>query len=102
MALDYEALDYEAAVPENNLRLPDAVTVRHGPGPVLGRFVLAGDQQARKAGIHLRLRTDFEGSAGPQQAADRARQLVPTARHVQPRGHRRLGQERVLDRRRER
>jgi hypothetical protein len=61
MALDYEALDYDSMVPENNLRLPDAVTVRHGPGPVLGRFVLAGDQQARKAGIHLRLRTDFEG-----------------------------------------
>jgi hypothetical protein len=53
--------DYPNIVPPNNLRLPDALTVRHGSGPAIGRFVLAGDRAARAAGIHLRLRTDFSG-----------------------------------------
>jgi hypothetical protein len=53
--------DYPNIVPENNLRLPDAVTVRHGSGPAIGRFVIAADRAARDAGIHLRLRTDMDG-----------------------------------------
>ena len=47
-------------VPENNLRLPDALTVKHGPAPLLSRFVLAGDKCVRDAGIRLRLRHDFD------------------------------------------
>ncbi len=47
-------------VPENNLRLPDALTIKHGPAPLLARFVLEGDKAARQIGVHLRLRHDFE------------------------------------------
>jgi len=38
---------YPNIVPENNLRLPDALTIKHGPAPLLSRFVLAGDGAAR-------------------------------------------------------
>jgi len=54
-------LNFPNIVPPNNLRLPDALTVRHGSGPLIGRFVLQGDRAARAAGVHLRLRTDLEG-----------------------------------------
>jgi hypothetical protein len=47
-------------VPENNLRLPDAVTIQHGPTRLLARFVLDGDKAARAAGLRLRLRHDFD------------------------------------------
>src|SRR5438067_5610401 len=47
-------------IPENNLRLPDALTVKHGPAPLLSRFVLQGDRAVRDMGIRLRLRHDFD------------------------------------------
>ena len=47
-------------IPENNLRLPDALTVKHGPAPLLSRFVLTGDRAVRDLGIRLRLRHDFD------------------------------------------
>ena len=47
-------------VPENNLRLPDAITVVHGPRRLLARFLLAGDREARQLGLHLRVRHDFD------------------------------------------
>jgi hypothetical protein len=50
---------YPNIVPENNLRLPDALTIKYGPGPLLARFVLEGDKAARELGIRLRLRYDF-------------------------------------------
>jgi GNAT superfamily N-acetyltransferase len=53
-------LIYPNIVPENNLRLPDALTIKHGPVPLLSRFVLEGDKAAREMGIHLRLRHDFD------------------------------------------
>jgi len=53
-------VDYPNIVPENNLRLPDALAVRHGPAPLLSRFILEADKAAREVGIHLRLRTDFD------------------------------------------
>jgi GNAT superfamily N-acetyltransferase len=53
-------LIYPNIVPENNLRLPDALTIKHGPAPLLSRFVLAGDRTARQMGIRLRLRYDFD------------------------------------------
>jgi hypothetical protein len=53
-------LDFANIAAENNLRLPDALTVRHGPGPLLSRFVVAGDRAVRHFGIRLRIRTDFE------------------------------------------
>ena len=46
-------------VPPNNLRLPDALTIKYGPAPLLGRFVLQGDMAVRQRGVQLRLRHDF-------------------------------------------
>jgi hypothetical protein len=54
------SLIYPNIVPENNLRLPDALTVKHGPAELLSRFVLEGDKAAREQGISLRLRHDFD------------------------------------------
>ena len=45
---------------ENNLRLPDAVTIVHGPRRLLARFFIAGDRAARQLGLHLRVRYDFD------------------------------------------
>jgi hypothetical protein len=52
-------LIYPNIVPENNLRLPDALTIKHGPDPLLAKFVLEGDKVAREIGVRLRLRHDF-------------------------------------------
>jgi len=52
-------LIYPNIVPENNLRLPDALTIKHGPARLLATFVLKGDKAARRNGILLRLRYDF-------------------------------------------
>lgn len=54
------ALDFPNIVPENNLRFPDALTIKHGPATLLSRFILAGDQAVREAGVRLRLRHDFD------------------------------------------
>ncbi len=54
------SLIYPNIVPENNLRLPDALTIKYGPAPLLARFVLEGDKAARELGIRLRLRYDFD------------------------------------------
>jgi hypothetical protein len=54
------ALNFPNIVPENNLRLPDALIIKHGPAPLLARFVLEGDKVARSLGIRLRLRHDFD------------------------------------------
>lgn len=54
-------LDVPARIPPNNLRLPEALTVRHGPGPLLARFILAADKAARRRGITIRVRHDFDG-----------------------------------------
>jgi hypothetical protein len=56
-------LDFPNIVPENNLRLPDALTIKHGPAPLLSRFVLEGDKAVRQMGIRLRLRHDFDDLA---------------------------------------
>jgi len=53
-------LDFANIVPENNLRLPDALTIKHGPARSLSRFVLAADQAARRKGVFLRIRYDFD------------------------------------------
>lgn len=52
--------DFAHIVPENNLRLPDALTIKHGPARLLSRFVLQGDRAVRQMGIHLRIRHDFD------------------------------------------
>jgi GNAT superfamily N-acetyltransferase len=53
------SLIYPNIVPENNLRLPDALTIKHGPARLLSTFVLEGDKAARRMGLRLRLRNDF-------------------------------------------
>lgn len=52
-------LTYPNIVPENNLRLPDALTIKHGPARLFSTFVLEGDKAVREMGIRLRLRHDF-------------------------------------------
>jgi hypothetical protein len=66
-------LIYPNIVPENNLRLPDALTIEHGPTRLVSRFVLEGDRAARRVGIRLRLRHDFAELAriNEQQVASR-------------------------------
>jgi hypothetical protein len=54
------AQNYPNIVPENNLRLPDALTIKHGPAPLLARFILEGDKAARRNGLRLRVRHDFD------------------------------------------
>lgn len=41
-------------------RLPDQITIKHGPREQLGRFFLAADKAARDRGVILSLSTDFE------------------------------------------
>jgi hypothetical protein len=53
-------LDFPNIVPRDNVRLPDALTVKQGSGPLIGRIVLDGDRMARDVGIHLRFRSDFD------------------------------------------
>src|SRR5712692_10773399 len=53
-------LDFMNIVPENNLRLPDALTIKYGPAALLGRFVIAADRAARRKGVLLRVRHDFD------------------------------------------
>lgn len=52
--------NYPNIVPLNNLRLPDAITIKHGPARLLSRFVIEGDKAARAMGLRLRLRNDFD------------------------------------------
>jgi GNAT superfamily N-acetyltransferase len=51
---------YPNIVPENNLRLPDALTVKHGPAELLSRFALEADKATRERGVFARLRYDFD------------------------------------------
>jgi hypothetical protein len=51
---------YPNIVPPNDLRLLDALTIKHGPTRLLARFMLEGDKMARRVGLHLRLRHDFD------------------------------------------
>ena len=53
-------LDYPNIVPQNNLRLPDALTIKHGPAELLSRFVLESDKATRERGVFARLRYDFD------------------------------------------
>jgi hypothetical protein len=58
LPLDFTHLPTIAA--ENNLRLPDAITITHGPRRLLARFILAADRAARDQGLFLRVRHDFD------------------------------------------
>lgn len=54
------SLIYPNIVPENNLRLPDALTIKHGPAPLLAKYVMESDRHARDLGVRLRIRYDFD------------------------------------------
>jgi hypothetical protein len=41
-------------------RLPDQITLQHGPHDLLGPYFLLADSRARQCGVRLRLNTDFE------------------------------------------
>jgi len=47
-------------VPENNRRLPEALTIKFGPARPLARFLLGADKAARRKGVFLRIRHDFD------------------------------------------
>lgn len=51
---------YPNIVPGDGLRLPDALTIKYGPAPLIARFVLEGDKYGRQIGIRFRLRHDFD------------------------------------------
>ena len=44
----------------NHARLPDQITLTHGPHQTLGRFILLADTAARKRGVYLSLEDDFD------------------------------------------
>lgn len=46
-------------MPSAHARLPDQITVEHGPTGLLGRFFLAADHAARERGVYLALRHDL-------------------------------------------
>lgn len=75
---------YPNIVPENNLRLPDALTVNCGPAPLLSRFVLEGDKAARRMGIHLRIRNDFDELAYVNKQAVGNNTWVPLVHMFNP------------------
>src|SRR5258707_12533771 len=54
------AREIATIVAPDNVRLPDALTVKYGPAPLLSVFVLEGDKFAREAGVRLRVRHDFD------------------------------------------
>jgi GNAT superfamily N-acetyltransferase len=78
------SLIYPNIVPENNLRLPDALTVKHGPAELLSRFVLEGDKAARQQGISLRLRHDFDELLYFNQQKVKNRTWYPLMRMFNP------------------
>lgn len=55
-------------IPADNLRLPDAVTIKHGPSELLSRFLLRADRVARDKGIRLKLRTNWQALLELNQA----------------------------------
>jgi GNAT superfamily N-acetyltransferase len=57
------ALSYPNIVPPNDLRLPDALTIKHGPRELLARFALEADKAGRRLGLRFRLRHDFANFA---------------------------------------
>jgi hypothetical protein len=70
-------LAYPSIIPENNLRLPDALTVKYGPAPLLARFMLEGDKIAREMGISLRVRHDFDELLYVNRQYSRAKAWYP-------------------------
>jgi GNAT superfamily N-acetyltransferase len=47
-------------IPADNIRLPDAITIKHGPAPVLSRLFIAADNMAQALGVSMKFRNDFQ------------------------------------------
>jgi hypothetical protein len=75
---------FSTIAPKDNLRLPDALTVRQGSGPLIGRFVLEGDRAARRVGIRLKLRTDFNHLVYFSQCEAAAKRWYPVIDQFNP------------------
>jgi hypothetical protein len=46
-------------IPADDIRFPDAITIRHGSAPVLSRLFVAADNMSLALGIKLKFRNDF-------------------------------------------
>jgi hypothetical protein len=46
-------------IPRDNIRFPEAITIKHGPAPVLSRLFIAADNMAQALGVDLKFRNDF-------------------------------------------
>ena len=73
---------YPNTVPENNLRLPDALTIEHGPARLLAKFVIEGDKAARQIGPPLATSARFRRVGAVEPAGNRPRKLVSSRQHV--------------------
>jgi len=91
---------YPNIVPPNDLRLLDALTIKHGPTRLLARFMLEGDKMARRVGLHLRLRHDFDELLFINRKEAARGHWYPLVRRVQSGMHRAESGERLLDFRR--
>ncbi len=47
-------------IPADNIRFPEAITIRHGDARILSRFFIAADNMARSLGVELKFRNDFQ------------------------------------------
>jgi hypothetical protein len=77
--------DYPNIIPENNLRLPDAINIEYGPARLLSRFLLEGDKAARNAGVQLRVRHDFDELVYVNEHYARSGSWYPLVRAYDPR-----------------
>jgi len=46
-------------IPRDDIRFPEAITIKHGPAPVLSRLFIAADNMAQALGVDLKFRNDF-------------------------------------------
>lgn len=51
--------DSNLPIPDDNIRLPDAITIEHGSAQVLSRLFIAADNMAQALGVSLKFRNDF-------------------------------------------
>ena len=51
--------DSSYPIPADDLRFPEAITIRHGEARVLSKLFVAADNMARSRGVELKFRNDF-------------------------------------------
>jgi GNAT superfamily N-acetyltransferase len=61
--------DTESVIPPDNIRLPEAITIRHGDARILSRLFIAADNMARSLGVDLKFRNDFHALMQVNEAA---------------------------------